>query len=529
MTQIKPDEYGQLQPSRVHVPKAVTGRALLWSMTIGMIIASGVATVKAGIAQGRGPSTLPRIIRWSATTVASEHIHVAGAPDVPTIQLKVTLPPPPPVHQQRSLVIPFNERRAGNAAVDYLRALTVLPQLPREAAEVEKRQRELDEWLTVPLARLPLKQVQARCEEYAAAVFALQTGARRRYCDWQLDEYLDPEQTAFLLESSANYRHLLHIVRLRLRSHLARGDLEAAWQDWQTGLQFSRDVAQSPTVIRMLTGIALQTQMLHVAHDWMQHPKCFNLYPAFISLPRPLFDPAIALEGEAAFIRRSLPQPPELEQKVLSPPEALRLLTVCYGSVSRTQSTGPLVGVALAGYAAQQAPAARTELMQLGLDPKRVERLPDAQVVALRNVLLMRGLWNEVVQLFQLPYYRTQPVVLRLERKLTELTQRQDLVLTLYSQSVKSILKTYHAFHRLERLRALLQAVEAIRLYAFHHKGLLPENLEQITTVDVPQDPWTGKAFLYQRTANGFKLTALPEPPDTPQSGSSWTYEVVIV
>lgn len=50
---------------------------------------------------------------------------------------------------------------------------------------------------------------------------------------------------------------------------------------------------------------------------------------------------------------------------------------------------------------------------------------------------------------------------------------------------------------RLDRNIAVLQCVEALRLYAGTAEGKFPKELSNITEVDVPLDPVTGKPFVY--------------------------------
>ena len=51
---------------------------------------------------------------------------------------------------------------------------------------------------------------------------------------------------------------------------------------------------------------------------------------------------------------------------------------------------------------------------------------------------------------------------------------------------------------RADRQVAALRVIEAIRLYAAAHDGRLPESLDQITEVPVPDDPATGEPFIYR-------------------------------
>lgn len=55
---------------------------------------------------------------------------------------------------------------------------------------------------------------------------------------------------------------------------------------------------------------------------------------------------------------------------------------------------------------------------------------------------------------------------------------------------------------RLDRNIAVLQCVEALRLYAGTAEGKFPKELSNITEVDVPGDPVTGKPFVYSLTGS---------------------------
>jgi len=57
-----------------------------------------------------------------------------------------------------------------------------------------------------------------------------------------------------------------------------------------------------------------------------------------------------------------------------------------------------------------------------------------------------------------------------------------------------------------------LQCVEAIRHYAATHDGQLPDNLRDISQIEVPKDVLSGKAFEYHRTPAGAVLkSVMPE------------------
>jgi tetratricopeptide (TPR) repeat protein len=60
--------------------------------------------------------------------------------------------------------------------------------------------------------------------------------------------------------------------------------------------------------------------------------------------------------------------------------------------------------------------------------------------------------------------------------------------------------KVYMLMNRLNRHVAVLQCIEAIRLYAGSHDGKFPEMLSDITDIKIPVDPVTKKPFSYKST-----------------------------
>ena len=63
---------------------------------------------------------------------------------------------------------------------------------------------------------------------------------------------------------------------------------------------------------------------------------------------------------------------------------------------------------------------------------------------------------------------------------------------------------------RLSRDIAILKCIEAIRLYASSHGGKLPASLADITEVQIPNDPLTGKAFVYKAGGSKATLESIP-------------------
>ena len=64
---------------------------------------------------------------------------------------------------------------------------------------------------------------------------------------------------------------------------------------------------------------------------------------------------------------------------------------------------------------------------------------------------------------------------------------------------------------RLQQLIALLRHVEALRMDAAEHGGVFPAKLSDLS-VPLPDDPFTGKPFLYEVSGHARRTCAAPRP-----------------
>ena len=76
-------------------------------------------------------------------------------------------------------------------------------------------------------------------------------------------------------------------------------------------------------------------------------------------------------------------------------------------------------------------------------------------------------------------------------------------------QMASSVDSTRRISKRLNNNLNGLQCVEAIRHYAATHDGQLPENLSDISQIEVPKDVMSDKAFEYRRTSAGAVLKSV--------------------
>ena len=69
--------------------------------------------------------------------------------------------------------------------------------------------------------------------------------------------------------------------------------------------------------------------------------------------------------------------------------------------------------------------------------------------------------------------------------------------------------------------------MEAVRLHAAV-SGAVPKSLAEATTVPVPDDPATGKPFVYAATGETFTLSAPPPKGEAANPSNAFEYVVTV-
>ena len=125
--------------------------------------------------------------------------------------------------------------------------------------------------------------------------------------------------------------------------------------------------------------------------------------------------------------------------------------------------------------------------------------MSDDQLVALYLVGRYRELDDEAFKAAYLALHDAIRYVAAVEERLKSY-ETGPLVPALINLRV--VRTTHRAMLRADRQIAVLRVIEAIRMYAASHDGRLPESPDQITEVPVPNDPATGKPFLFSRSGD---------------------------
>ena len=133
------------------------------------------------------------------------------------------------------------------------------------------------------------------------------------------------------------------------------------------------------------------------------------------------------------------------------------------------------------------------------MDPAQVQAYPTAQVVLLAAVKFHRLATDEFFKWTNVPFWQAleNPEFRQLDNWLSDELKRIGWASAPVSWLMTAFNAARNAQYRVQQSLALLQTVEAIRMYAAENEGRLPVTLNELT-VPAPIDPFTGKPIAYE-------------------------------
>jgi len=417
----------------------------------------------------------------------------------------------------------------GNAAIYYLKAMGFLEQNPARDrlrdffAEAEERARKEKKsfgelppygWLSMAPAELPLGEVKKFLGLTSFQPQFLKEAARRRWFDMDrnLPDAEDP--IGYLLPEVQSMRELARMQTLRCKVAIAEGRIDDAIAILGQQYALARHLGQDDFLVSTLVGIACAGIAWDDALYLVQHPGAPNLYWAFASLPRPLVDirHTMAVERQFLYLQfkvlrevNETPRPAGYWQDFLDRlvPQIGSLagdLGVPWLGTPRAarphaESDSEAARAMLVAFVAAAYPGAKRYLIEeRGLPRAQVAAYPTAQVVFLAMVRYYDEARDDNVKWSHLPYWEAQ-------RKIGKTTNAKAARVGWAAMPAELLLSAFAAVQtavaRTEQQLALVQTVEAIRMYGAAHEGKLPATLDDLP-VPAPLEPFTGKPLDYQ-------------------------------
>ncbi|NIN34268.1 MAG: hypothetical protein GTO60_03850 [Gammaproteobacteria bacterium] len=360
------------------------------------------------------------------------------------------------------------------------------------------------------------KEVDEALSSFSNCFHQIKLAAQRNYCQWEM-----PLEDGFALQLPhlATFRRMIFAMQLQIRLKIADGEIDQALEMLQQGLYMGRGIAQGPTVIQDLVGIAITAILFKEVEGLMQMPDSPNLYWALTALPDPMIDMHSSLEYEREMLFIEFPQLQNLESEVLSPAQVLAIISDFMNKV-QTLSGGmgdvPFKGLLPVGWVMLHYSDAKEFLVRKGFSQQRIEAMPAAQAVLAYQKLEYQELLDNMFKWFELPYSQAQPHLKKGEQRLNDHISTKGIKVNLFCTLLPALSRIAFLQARLDRNIALLRTVEAIRMFAADHSGQLPGSLAEITAVPIPADPVTGKDFIYRRIdARNARLEAPVAPAES--------------
>lgn len=473
------------------------------------------------------PILLPALIAASTLLARGDEPSAGAGKDAsapPTSELLIAPAPEPSPALKYRLLPSLSERKPGNAAVHYYRAIILNRQRPSDldpnASEPHM------EWIELPLDKFPKEAAATWLTSKNHVLDEIKKAAYKEQCDWgfRFQDLRGPELFAILIPEIQECRELARIVRLKARYEIVDGRYGDAFETLRLGYQLAHDTAKSSLIIGSLVGIAIES-IMDAELEHLIHKSGENYYWAIAALPKPVADirSAVELEMNAPF--QVFPFLQDAESAERSPEEwrltivrALRDLGELGGPMQLKGWEGELAAAAMmtALY-----PAAKAELLASGMDRQRVEAMPVGQVVAIHTARATKAIYHEVFKHMLMPYGEAMQRLPAAMKRLEKDSIRPNAgpfgkmgipIANLFLPAVQSLLQ---AEIRAARNLAALQTIEAIRMHAAV-AGNLPAGLDEIAIVPVPRNPATNEHFPYRvSAATGAATLEVPSSDDT--------------
>jgi hypothetical protein len=400
-----------------------------------------------------------------------------------------------------------HERKPGNAATHYYRAILLQRQLPKEYWQQSSD--NFKAWNESPRDSYPKEEVAKWLDQQSNVLAELKEAAYKEHCDWEfrLQDIQGPKLFSFLLPEIQQCRELARTLRIKARYEIFDGRYDDAFETLRCGYQLARDTAQPPLIVAGLVGVAI-TGVMNAELEHLIQDSDQNYYWAIAGLTRPPIDLRASLEFEMnapfqvfRFLRdaeTSSRSADEWRALVLG---GLRELTELGGPHQFHSWQGELAAV---GLIAKLYPVSKQALVAGGMNREQVEAMPVGQVVAIHTARATEAAYHDIFKLSLLPYDQAMARLPDMLKSLEKGSIGPEAglsgvtglpIASLFLPAVQSVL---HAEVRASRNLAALQTLEAIRMHVALSGNKLPASLADITTVAVPKNPVNDQPFPYQ-------------------------------
>lgn len=443
-----------------------------------------------------------------AALIVSSAAFAAGAP----ILVDPAAPPSPALRYE--LLPDFAGQMPGNAAPIYVVAFAILPQ---DAAAADR----LAALLSVPLDQLRTKDVAPLLKDYEGAFEQLRLAEQRDHCRWNLPyrEQGPRTQLPFLTSS----RKLAVALAVRARYQISQRKYDDAIETLRSGFALARAVETDAMLMQCMVGAGDDKLMLDVVAEFQQSPGAPNLYWALANLPSPLIDARSAFAIQRYWSMAQFPVLAGQRLEQINP----KILRDLYYRIREQDEQGDNASLEARLWKGCEMAAhywaARQYLSSIGMQNDAMDRMPAESLLAI-NWIHEAQTWNDdVYKWLALPYWQSHISIEKAEEKLVASDFAQANPLMSFSPGIAAALKQ---IAQVERQRAMLQTIEALRAYAGLHSGKMPQSLDELAEMPAPLDPMTGKPFEYRSDGKSATLSAPETDEKDAKSGVAFHFQL---
>ena len=398
----------------------------------------------------------------------------------------------------RYLLLPdLKEMNPGNPIQGYLKCFAEQQKFFFDKESFQRREK----LLAMPLKELPAGEL---LDYGGLALRQADWAARLANPDWQILLNLKSEGIYLMIPDVQDIRSLPNALKVRMRAEVALGRFDDAIRTAKTLFALARHLGEHPTFVGNLVGFATANAAIGPLEEMLEQPGCPNLYWALTHLPEPLVSVDRGSEGERIGLIQWIFR--DLDDRAPMSPDQLNRLIASMDKLIRTEFPNTLsegLGAWLDTRTKDEGRvnAARRRLVEVGLPEARVRLFPAEQVILLDEKREFEVRFDDAMKTINLPPWQAEAV-----SKQSKPSQEPALFADSF---VPEIGKVIRVRGRLDQRIALLRHVEAIRLHAAEHDGVLPVKLSEIA-VPLPSDPFSGKPFRYEVAGSTAHLRGTP-------------------
>ena len=391
----------------------------------------------------------------------------------------------------------YIDQKTGNAALFYYSAAGLLPD--GDSKDIHEK---INDWLDLPADQIDRREAEKVLSSFSNCFRQIKLATQCNSCQWEMPV---EEGYSMLMPQLGGFRNIIRAMGLKTKLYIADDKIDQAMEMLQQGIYMGRNIAEGPTVIQGLVGISIEGLMLNQVEGLIQNPDSPNMYWALSSLPYPMIDMHSSIQFEREMIFFEFPQLRDLENVVLSPQQASKMISEIFNKIQELGAGSdslPFNGILSTALVMIHYSDAKKYLTAKGFSQQRIEAMPAAQAVLIYQKQQYLEIADSMFKWLELPYDQAQPYIRQNKEQFNKSISGQGIKVNILTSLLPALDRVAFIQARLDRNISMLRTIEAIRMFAAGNSGKLPESLSEITLVPIPKDPVTGKDFIYDRIDN---------------------------